>query len=426
MEKKTIGGFIAALRKAHGMTQRELAERLNVSDKTVSRWERDDGAPDLSAIPAIAEIFGVTCDELLRGERRSPADRAAASEEGTAKGERERRRLLKSALARYRDRTYIAMGLSLVGLIAALIGNLAFLRAVLGFLLGAVFFVAGLVCQAVFVNGAFHSVEDSETGPGELARFREEVLRLARRSVGLTVACVGFTFPLVLVDAYMGLGADSMLLFGAIGAAAFLTVYGVACWLVREGMLRRGMTAPVEEDARCRHNHGLQKKCFLRLALVMALTMLFHVFGSEMLWSPSDLVRGTVFEDYDSFVAYMAQEIPRSNSSYAEMTPAPETPSDTVIWYDRDGNVVTEEEARTRTLEDADGNVVCTYVQWNDEATVIRTTPGKGTALPVTVTTSAQWRAAFDLSNLITGAVGLLYPVEVGAALLVYLKKRMK
>ena len=40
MEKKTIGCFIATLRKANGMTQKDLAERLNVSDKTVSRWER--------------------------------------------------------------------------------------------------------------------------------------------------------------------------------------------------------------------------------------------------------------------------------------------------------------------------------------------------------------------------------------------------
>ena len=67
MERKTIGGLIAALRKANGMTQKDLAERLNVSDKSVSRWERDDGAPDLSLIPVIAEVFGVTCDELLRG-----------------------------------------------------------------------------------------------------------------------------------------------------------------------------------------------------------------------------------------------------------------------------------------------------------------------------------------------------------------------
>lgn len=68
MEKRTMGSFIAALRRANGMTQRELAERLNVSDKSVSRWECDDGYPDLSLIPVIAEIFGVTADELLRGE----------------------------------------------------------------------------------------------------------------------------------------------------------------------------------------------------------------------------------------------------------------------------------------------------------------------------------------------------------------------
>ncbi len=78
MEKKTIGQFIAALRKANGMTQKELAEKLNVSDKAVSRWERDENAPDLSLIPVIAEIFGVTSDEILRGERA-----AAKSPDGT-------------------------------------------------------------------------------------------------------------------------------------------------------------------------------------------------------------------------------------------------------------------------------------------------------------------------------------------------------
>ena len=71
MEKKTIGQFIAILRKANGMTQKDLAEKLNVSDKAVSRWERDECAPDLSLIPVIAEIFQVTTDELLRGERKN-------------------------------------------------------------------------------------------------------------------------------------------------------------------------------------------------------------------------------------------------------------------------------------------------------------------------------------------------------------------
>ena len=50
MEKKTIGKFISALRKANGMTQKELGEKLYVSDKTVSRWECDECAPDLSLL----------------------------------------------------------------------------------------------------------------------------------------------------------------------------------------------------------------------------------------------------------------------------------------------------------------------------------------------------------------------------------------
>lgn len=58
-----------------GIPTEDLAERLSISDKTVSRWEQDEGTPDLAMVPVIAEIFGVTCDDLLRGERKSPADR---------------------------------------------------------------------------------------------------------------------------------------------------------------------------------------------------------------------------------------------------------------------------------------------------------------------------------------------------------------
>ena len=84
MEKKTIGKFISALRRANGMTQKELGEKLFVSDKTVSRWECDECTPELSLIPSIAEIFGITTDELLRGERNNP-DREAATEDVASK-----------------------------------------------------------------------------------------------------------------------------------------------------------------------------------------------------------------------------------------------------------------------------------------------------------------------------------------------------
>ena len=82
MERKTIGKFISALRRAKGLTQRELGDMLYVSDKTISRWENDECTPDLNLIPAIADIFGVTCDELLRGEKTSAAQSAAEQPAG--------------------------------------------------------------------------------------------------------------------------------------------------------------------------------------------------------------------------------------------------------------------------------------------------------------------------------------------------------
>ena len=72
MERKTIGGFIAALRRANGMTQRELAERLNVSDKTVSRWERDESAPELAAFDAkLARIAREIEPQIMQRNRRA-------------------------------------------------------------------------------------------------------------------------------------------------------------------------------------------------------------------------------------------------------------------------------------------------------------------------------------------------------------------
>ena len=75
MTNKSIGNFLSELRKEKDLTQKEIADYLNVSDKTVSHWECDKYSPDISVIPVLAEFFGVTCDEILRGERKAPEDR---------------------------------------------------------------------------------------------------------------------------------------------------------------------------------------------------------------------------------------------------------------------------------------------------------------------------------------------------------------
>ncbi len=67
-----IAKNLSDLRKRQGMTQLELAERLNYSDKAVSKWERGESLPDITVIKAIADLFGVTVDYLITEEHEEP------------------------------------------------------------------------------------------------------------------------------------------------------------------------------------------------------------------------------------------------------------------------------------------------------------------------------------------------------------------
>ena len=66
--KKTLGGKIASLRKEKGMTQLELAEKLGVTDKAVSKWERDLCCPDIATLPKLAEVLGIRVDALMQAD----------------------------------------------------------------------------------------------------------------------------------------------------------------------------------------------------------------------------------------------------------------------------------------------------------------------------------------------------------------------
>ena len=69
MDAKKTGERIAALRKEKGWSQTELAERLGVTNKAVSRWETGRGYPDVELLPLLAKELGVTISELLDGAR---------------------------------------------------------------------------------------------------------------------------------------------------------------------------------------------------------------------------------------------------------------------------------------------------------------------------------------------------------------------
>ena len=67
---KNIGETIASLRKNKSMTQNELAEKMNVTDKAVSKWERDLSCPDINTISKLADILDVSVEELLKAKKR--------------------------------------------------------------------------------------------------------------------------------------------------------------------------------------------------------------------------------------------------------------------------------------------------------------------------------------------------------------------
>ena len=69
MNYKKIGEFIETERKAKKLTQAKLAEKVFVSEKTVSKWENGNGIPDTNLLPKLCEVFNVTLNELLNGER---------------------------------------------------------------------------------------------------------------------------------------------------------------------------------------------------------------------------------------------------------------------------------------------------------------------------------------------------------------------
>lgn len=423
MERKTMGALIAALRKANGMTQRELAEKLNVSDKTVSRWERNDGVPDLALIPVIAEIFGVTCDELLRGERR-----AAGEREGTVigqKGEKQRKRLLSAALSRYRTRSLIAAGLAAAGLVGAMMCNFAFLRAYIAFAVMAVLALAAAVCQGAFVNSALLTVADEELAGEETDRFRRAVVRLAERVLTLDAVLLAFSLPLLEAgDAYFGLTAQAWLLRGLIWAAIVLALCGAACHVLNGVWQKRGLYPLSEkEEPVWRHNRLWQRRCAVGLAVALLLTAAARV-AADSIWTEEELSPALEFDTVDSFVEFMEREEYPTLYSDGGSVSAPEpTMQSALQYYDENGNEISEEEALTETLRDGEGNVICTYLRRNRAVAYIRYGTGER-MLPIRVVTWDALSVGRSRRSTIGAGFAVLCCAEAAAAVLVYAGKR--
>lgn len=356
MEKQTMGGFIAALRRAAGMTQREMAERLNVSDKAVSRWERDESAPDLSLLPLIADLFGITVDELVRGRRSADSKREEVprGEESTGSDERVRRGIriiVGKELAKFRNRSLISAGIGAAGIVVALLCNSCFMEAKLGFYLSLLFYGAAAILETIFIRNYFTSIGNrmiyAEPAGGTtidayLSPFRQRSVHAAVTVYTWIVGLLGTTLPLAFVPSYYGLllyGSQIIgaLLLGAAFAGLVLLIYHFP---IRATLIHRGILpeppAPTERDL-------ARRRTVKRYALVLAILLAVTGLGTAIFNSieVSTYAKAKVFYDYDSFVEYMEVEYyvedGYSEAFITEVIAEDLDPEYEVI-YDGDGN----------------------------------------------------------------------------------------
>ncbi len=298
MEKKTIGKFIAVLRKANGMTQKDLGERLFVSDKTVSRWERDECEPELSLLPALAEIFGITTDELLRGERNASGTETVQTK---AKSEKQFAAMLRGRMRKYRNLSVLSVGLTVLGLLAAALCNLAFAKGALAFCISLAFFAAGALCQFVFASSARMEDDGDEAHTQKLAQFNASVTKASLILYGAILASAAFCLPLVtLIDGTnFGMTFGAWVGYGALFAAVAVGgVYILAVLFSQKPSLAR--------------SKKLLIRCLLGVCIVSLLLgggiLFLNAKGLEL------FLKTQTFEDANELKAYLEADYDEWNS----------------------------------------------------------------------------------------------------------------
>lgn len=96
MDSSKVGRFIAECRKSKNMTQAELAKKLNITDRAISKWETGKGMPDSSIMLALCDALGISVNELLSGEKIAPCDYMGKAEENFLNLKRKVDRVVKS------------------------------------------------------------------------------------------------------------------------------------------------------------------------------------------------------------------------------------------------------------------------------------------------------------------------------------------
>ena len=406
MEKKTIGQFISVLRKANGMTQKELAEKLYVSDKTVSRWECDESTPDLALIPVLAEIFQITTDELLRGERKNPEKEGDDGGRYALKSEKAWKNLLYTRKKKYDTLTFISLGLSIGGWLVGILCNFAFYNGVLGFVLGTIFLLASQICQICFMRN-YRLPIDEEGWEEEIlqnnAYFIKRLIQMSWINYGL-FAC---TLPLAMAGGSAGLAFEAWLGFSAIFCAVALAIgYIVYTVAVEPFLLRNHYLIERTKNEKRRKNIRRMSKIAVWV-IGVALCLGAGIFTVNMLGYQKFLV-SEIYTDVNAFIERMQGDYDQwFEEGYGDLQAGEEYES-----YKKWGVVYTDE-----------GEMLTYYYQ---ESLYKDVDFWSGKKLPVEIVTTQAYYDAWDTFYMIQDILyfSILADVAIGFIIYVIIARR--
>ncbi len=430
MEKKTIGKFIAVLRKANGMTQKDLGDKLFVSDKTVSRWERDECAPELSLIPAIAEIFGITTDELLRGERNAPVYDEEPSEDVVIKqkkkSEKQFKAMLFSIKRKFDNLTLISIGISLFGLIIGMIINLGFSKGLIAFFVSSAFLLAGTICQICFTSNARIAINEDDDYRELTEAANTAFLQKSIAVYFVNIAIFAFCLPLVTLinGANFGLGFGSWILYGiAFAVAGIILAYLIYRIIIKPALICRNILI-FNEVGLAREKYT--RKLLIRLSsvsLVIAILLGIAITVVDSIGT-AGFADKIVLETPEEFKEYM-------ESSYDEAK------YESGDWYyDANGNLVgsaliidendPEPFKNYVILRDKQGNEILQYYYHSNLYSHIQYNTDSEDQCPITIYTREAMREAGVLISEIKSMLGIAIFAEVALFAGIYIIKVAK
>ncbi len=401
MEKKTIGSLIAVLRKAAGMTQRELAEKLNVSDKSVSRWERDECAPDLSLIPVIAEIFDITTDELLRGERKHTSEIPSLEKEESPylkeKSTKQFQHLLRMQMLKFKERSLLTFGVTIGGYITALICNFVFLKSLLGFFLALPFYTAAVILEICFLRRSVMAEEDA-FDRSQWHIYQNDIMKIGIRSFAWILFFFAAVLPLLLLgDSHYGLQFGSYFILAFLSLTVFSLAGGIFYFLIiQPSLAKNGYLFLTEEEKAIAYK---KRRLLIKTVIISACIAFILIIAAAVLTESASLFTERIrFDDYESFREYME-------------TPAP--------GFEFEGET---EILEPLTICNASGDILCEY-HWNnrDVIEIDCSFENKETGLPIYVITASARLTASYIAQDLAGICVSLAVLQVVIALGIYL-----